>query len=46
MVKWEKYGNFIFKIGYDGQVYQIKKLTFVMGLQTFLYEITEKSDKL
>ena len=46
MVRLEKYGNFIIKIGYDGQVYQRKYIAYVMGFQTFFYEITEKSDEL
>ena len=46
MVRLEKYGNCIMKIGYDGQVYQRKYLAYVMRFQIFFYVITEKSDKL
>ena len=46
MLRLENYENFIFKTGYDGQVYQRKQLSYVMRFQTFFYEITEKSHKL
>ena len=43
MLRFEKYENFVIKIGYDGQVYQRKQLSYVIKFQTLFYEITEKS---